>query len=70
MLITGMPAAWASLTTSFMLPGSGLVVTMASALAAIAERTASCCEGTSPEWNEVLTVLPVSSAHWFAPWRK
>ena len=55
--------AWrrcASLTTSTRLPGSGLVVTMPSALAAIAARTASCCEGTSPLWNEVLTVLPVS----------
>ena len=30
--------------------------------AAMAARTASCCEGTSPEWNEVLTVWPVSAA--------
>ena len=44
-LMTGMPAARASLTTSTRLPGSGLVVTMPSALAAIAERIASCCDG-------------------------
>ena len=65
MLMIGMSAALASLTTSTRLPGSGLVVTMPSALAAIAARTASCCEGTSPLWNEVLTVLPVAFAHCF-----
>ena len=41
------------------LPGSGLVVTIASALSAIAARIASCWDGTSPLWNEVLTVWPV-----------
>ena len=62
-LIIGIWADRASLTTSIRLPGSGLVVTMASALAAIAARMASCCEGASPLWNEVLVVWPVSLAH-------
>src|SRR6202161_1793849 len=66
----GIFASFASLATWIRLPGSGLVVTMPSALAAIAERTASCCEATSPLWNDVLTVFPVSLAHWFAPARK
>jgi len=55
--MTGMPAARASLTTWTRLPGSGLVVTIASALAAIAARIASCCEATSPLWNDVFTEL-------------
>ena len=33
---------------------------MPSAPAAMAARSASCCAATSPLWNEVLTVLPVS----------
>ena len=70
MLMIGMPAALASLTTSTRLPGSGLLLTMPSALAAMAARTASWCEGTSPLWNEVLTVLPVSFSHCLAPARK
>ena len=66
----GILAALASLAISTRLPGSGLVVTIPSALAAMAARTASCCEATSLLWNEVLTVLPVSVAHCLAPARK
>jgi hypothetical protein len=69
-LIIAMPASFASPATSTRLPGSGEVVTMPSAPAAIAERTASWCEATSPLWNEVLTVLPVSVPHCSAPCRK
>jgi len=42
-LMSGIPAVLASLTISTRLPGSGLVVTIASALAAMAVRSASCC---------------------------
>ena len=66
----GICLACASATSLTRLPGSGLVVTMPSAPEAMAERTASCCEATSPLWNEVFTVLPVSAAHCFAPARK
>ena len=41
-----MSAAFASLATSTRLPGYGLVVTMPSALAAIAERTAYWWDAT------------------------
>ncbi len=70
MLMMGMPAACASSASSTRLPGSGLLVTMPAAPAAMAERMASCWEATSLLWNEVLTVWPVSAAHWFAPSRK
>ncbi len=55
----GIPASRASFTTSTIEPGSGLVEQMPFAPAAMAARTASCWLGTSPEWNEVFTVLPV-----------